>query len=48
MMSYLVPKPSLGLAAAGASVACFVGYCIYFDHKRRSDPLFKKKLLESK
>ena len=47
-MNYLVPKSSLGLAAAGASVACFVGYCIYFDHKRRSDPQFKQKLLESK
>ena len=33
--------------AAGAGL-CFVGYCIYFDHKRRSDPLFKQKLRESK
>ncbi|KAI0239523.1 Mitochondrial import receptor subunit TOM20-like protein [Lamellibrachia satsuma] len=48
MMNYLVPKSSFGLAAAGASVACFVGYCIYFDRKRRSDPLFKQKLLEKR
>lgn len=24
----------------------FVGYCIYFDHKRRHDPDYKKKLRE--
>ena len=33
--------------AAGAGVL-MVGYCIYFDRKRRSDPLFKQKLRESK
>ncbi|CAF90064.1 unnamed protein product, partial [Tetraodon nigroviridis] len=26
--------------------ALFVGYCIYFDRKRRSDPNFKNKLRE--
>lgn len=31
--------------AAGAGVL-MVGYCIYFDRKRRSDPLFKQKLRE--
>eukprot|EP00118_Oscarella_pearsei_P025845 m.308895 g.308895 ORF g.308895 m.308895 type:complete len:151 (+) comp45003_c0_seq1:127-579(+) len=35
---------ALGLGACG--VAGFVGYCIYFDRKRRSDPDFKKKLRE--
>jgi import receptor subunit TOM20 len=35
-----------GIAAGAASLA-FVGYCIYFDYKRRSDPLFKQKLRES-
>ena len=34
-----------GAAAAGVA---FIGYCIYFDHKRRSAPDFKQKLRESK
>jgi len=38
-------KSSLGIAAAGAGV-CFIGYCIYFDRKRRSDPQFRHKLRE--
>ena len=37
---------SLGIAAGAAAVG-FIGYCVYFDHKRRSDPDFKKKLRES-
>ncbi|KAL7854487.1 hypothetical protein SRHO_G00166770 [Serrasalmus rhombeus] len=32
--------------AAGVGAALFVGYCIYFDRKRRSDPNFKRKLRE--
>lgn len=32
--------------AAGVCGALFVGYCIYFDQKRRSDPNFKNKLRE--
>ncbi len=36
------------LSIAGAAGAAFIGYCIYFDHKRRSDPNFKEKLRESK
>lgn len=32
--------------AAGVGAALFVGYCIYFDRKRRSDPNFKSKLRE--
>ena len=39
-------KTTLGFAAAGAGL-CFIGYCVYFDQKRRSDPDFKKKLKES-
>ncbi|KAA0718357.1 Mitochondrial import receptor subunit TOM20 -like protein [Triplophysa tibetana] len=31
---------------AGVCVAMFVGYCIYFDRKRRSDPNFKNRLRE--
>ncbi|XP_066935588.1 mitochondrial import receptor subunit TOM20 homolog [Clytia hemisphaerica] len=32
--------------AAGVAGLSFLGYCIYFDRKRRSDPLFKQKLKE--
>ncbi|KAM6956750.1 translocase of outer mitochondrial membrane 20 [Aplochiton taeniatus] len=32
--------------AAGVCGGLFVGYCIYFDRKRRSDPNFKKRLRE--
>ncbi|CAH3111548.1 unnamed protein product [Porites lobata] len=31
---------------AGICGTFFLGYCIYFDRKRRSDPLFKQKLRE--
>ena len=42
-------KPNLVVAAvAGGLGLAFVGYCVYFDHKRRSDPAFKRKLIESK
>lgn len=37
---------TLGIAAAGAGLLGFIGYCVYFDRKRRSDPDFKKKLRE--
>lgn len=37
----------LCLVAATAGAA-FLGYCIYFDHKRRSAPDFKKKLREKR
>lgn len=36
---------TIAFGVAGVSV---IGYCIYFDRKRRSDPLFKQKLRESK
>jgi len=32
--------------AAGLCGALLVGYCIYFDRKRRSDPSFKNRLRE--
>ncbi|GCB65331.1 hypothetical protein scyTo_0004764 [Scyliorhinus torazame] len=35
-----------GAIAAGLCGAIFLGYCIYFDRKRRSDPDFKKRLRE--
>ncbi|XP_020310066.1 translocase of outer mitochondrial membrane 20 [Oncorhynchus kisutch] len=31
---------------AGVAGALFIGYCVYFDRKRRSDPNFKKRLQE--
>ena len=34
-------------AVAGGVGLCFLGYCVYFDKKRRSDPDFKRKLRES-
>lgn len=30
--------------AAGLAGAAFIGYCIYFDHKRRSAPDYKEKI----
>lgn len=33
-------------AVLGAAGLAFVGYCIYFDRKRRSDPLYKEKIRE--
>ena len=35
------------LCLAGLVGSLFVGYCIYFDRKRRSDPDYKKKVLTS-
>jgi len=32
--------------AAGVCGALFLGYCVYFDRKRRSDPNFRQKLRE--
>ncbi|XP_002739776.1 mitochondrial import receptor subunit TOM20 homolog [Saccoglossus kowalevskii] len=41
----MITKTVVGIAA-GVCGTLFLGYCIYFDHKRRSDPLFKQKLKE--
>ena len=35
----------LALCALGLAGSLFVGYCVYFDSKRRSDPDYKKKIL---
>lgn len=40
-----VSKTTVAVAAAGA---LFLGYCIYFDHKRRVAKDFKKKLHEKR
>lgn len=42
-----ISKQTVGIAA-GVLGSLFVGYCIYFDHKRRVDPEYKKKVRERK
>lgn len=37
----------VGLCAVGLAGSLFLGYCVYFDKKRRSDPDYKKKVLAS-
>ena len=34
--------------AAGIGAAAFIGYCFYFDRRRRAAPDFKKKLREKR
>ncbi|VDN21974.1 unnamed protein product [Gongylonema pulchrum] len=36
------------VTAAGLAAAAFIGYCVYFDRKRRSAPDYKKKLREQR
>lgn len=40
----MISKAAVGIAVGIAGI--FVGYCVYFDQKRRSAPDFKKKLRE--
>lgn len=40
----MLSKTTLGVA--GAAAVGFIGYCLYFDHKRRKDPSFKLRLRE--
>ncbi|XP_058985111.1 mitochondrial import receptor subunit TOM20 homolog B-like [Musca domestica] len=40
-----INKTAIGIAA-GLAGTLFIGYCIYFDNKRRSDPDYKKKVRE--
>ena len=42
----MISKAAVGIAVGIAGI--FVGYCFYFDQKRRSDPDFKKKLRDRK
>nr|BAH71090.1 ACYPI001160 [Acyrthosiphon pisum] len=44
MITTEVSKTAISAAAAGIAGLCFVGYCFYFDRKRRSDPNFKSNL----
>lgn len=41
----MISKAAVGIAA-GIAGSIFLGYCFYFDQKRRGDPDFKKKLRE--
>lgn len=43
----MVSKTALGIAA-GICGSILVGYCIYFDKQRRSDPDYKRKIRERK
>ncbi|BES89295.1 Mitochondrial import receptor subunit tom20 [Nesidiocoris tenuis] len=43
----MVSRTALGIAA-GIFGTLFVGYCVYFDRQRRSDPNFRKKLREKR
>ncbi|KAI8116941.1 hypothetical protein FF38_09244 [Lucilia cuprina] len=40
-----INKAAVGIAA-GVAGTLFIGYCIYFDSKRRGDPDYKKKVRE--
>ena len=35
----------VALCALGLAGSLFLGYCVYFDRKRRMDPDYKKKVL---
>ncbi|EDW78531.1 uncharacterized protein Dwil_GK16136 [Drosophila willistoni] len=41
-----MPVHSMILAIAGTASAIFLGYCVYYDHKRRMDPEYRRKLHE--
>lgn len=43
----MVSTTFVALCAAGFAGSLFLGYCVYFDKKRRSDPDYKKKVLAS-
>merc|ERR1712142_987350 len=43
----MISKSTIGICA-GVAGALFIGYCVYFDKKRRNDPSFKRKLREKR
>ncbi|ALC46520.1 maker200 [Drosophila busckii] len=45
MPGTLLSPAKLGIAV-GLAGAAFLGYCVYFDNKRRSHPEFRKQLIE--
>merc|ERR1712241_1401892 len=46
-IKHIMNGKTVGLVA-GISAAAFLGYCIYFDRKRRSAPDFKAKLRDKR
>ncbi|KAF2720616.1 protein import receptor MAS20 [Polychaeton citri CBS 116435] len=42
--SQQVSASAIALGVVGTLSACALGYAIYFDHKRRSDPEFRRSL----
>lgn len=44
----MVTTQNIITGAGIAGAVAFVGYCLYFDRKRRSDPNYKKKVIQSK
>ncbi|KAK3867219.1 hypothetical protein Pcinc_027304 [Petrolisthes cinctipes] len=46
-MNTMLSKGTLGVCA-GLAGAVFLGYCIYFDQRRRSHPNFKKTLRDKR
>ncbi|KAI1724638.1 MAS20 protein import receptor domain-containing protein [Ditylenchus destructor] len=47
-MSSVLNLKSPLVAVAGAAGIGFIGYCIYFDRKRRSDPNYKQKIRQNR
>lgn len=41
----MVSASFISVCAVGFAGSLFLGYCVYFDKKRRSDPDYKKKVL---
>ncbi len=44
----MVSASFISVCAVGFAGSLFLGYCVYFDKKRRSDPDYKKKVLARK
>lgn len=40
----MVESRTIASIAAGSTAAICLGYCVYFDHKRRTDAAFRMKL----
>lgn len=43
-MSLSVPAPRIAAVTAGVAALGFVSYALYFDYRRRHDPVFRKNL----
>lgn len=47
MSSIQLTTPRIVASAAAAAALGFVSYALYFDYKRRNDPVFRKRLRQS-